>query len=370
MNSKLSRLAITNASNIIINQLYMKTGLDFTRPIHIHPQLSVQCNSRCVMCHCWRKPTDGELPAEIWIRALEELRRLSGNIKVCFAGGEVLLKKDVFDIFRFCHEKRIIWGLTSHGFILGQKNARKLVDLDPFNIHISLDSLDENIYEQIRGVQMLSAVMRNVSGLVDTLARMGSSTVVTIKTMVCKTNLDELDQIALYAERVGTQGITFQPVMEVTREAKDLFVGDQMALDRKIRQLIAMKRDGCPILNSEESLNSWRGYFANGRAKPLGAAPHQQAALASTNGHCEVPLRNLYILADGRVKVCELYAESLGNIRDQSITDILRSGPTLRMKQDLVGCERNCVYCIKRSAKDYLTAASKFFAPARINGRP
>ena len=118
-------------------------------------QLNYRCNSKCKMCNEWRVKAP-ELPAAIWNKALTELKSLSTSIKLSFAGGEIFVKKDLFDILEFCHKEDIIFGITSNGILLNKKTIERLVALNPLNINISIDSTNGKTYEEIRGLIVLT----------------------------------------------------------------------------------------------------------------------------------------------------------------------------------------------------------------------
>jgi len=356
MESAIIKLGSARLKSAITNQIYFKTGVDLTKPIHLHAQLNYKCNSRCVMCDCWGKGLDDykELDAEIWISALGELKAISPNIKASFAGGEILQKKDVWDIFQYCHENNIIFGITTSGILLNVRNTQKLIDLNPFNVHVSLDSLNEDTYENIRGIRRLSTVKKNITYLMKYIHETQKKTSVTLKTMVCKSNLDELDKIVHYAEKHGVQGVTFQTVFDYIDEAYSLFITDMDKLQHMINKLVKMKKDGYPILNSADNMQSWMDYYE--RSKIISP----RIAQKDNNKRCDISLMNVYVLASGEIKLCELYDDHLGSIDTDNIVSVLRSKKTKDKKIELTRCERNCVYCIKRSAKDYINIARRF----------
>jgi len=358
MKQPLLRLAVSHVKNTLANQVYLQTSVDFTQPVHLHAQLNFKCNSRCSMCDSWEKGLQGyeELSAELWIKALDELKYISPDIKVSFAGGEILQKNDVFDIFRHCDEKNIIYGMITNGLLLNEKNIEKILNLHPYNIHISLDSLDTGGYEAIRGVRGLEVLKRNVINLMKRLHATNSKTVVTLKTVVCNVNLGELDEIVRFADKYKIHGVTFQPIVDITEEAKALFVQDFVKLQDMIDKLIRMKKEGFPILNSVDNIRSWVQYF------DLSISLSPRVSQVKNNSRCVVSLKNVYILSSGEIKLCELYDDSLGNIKTDSISSVLISDSAKEKKKVLTHCERNCVYCIKRSLKDYLYMASQFIS--------
>ncbi len=296
------------------------------------------------MCNEWRVK-NFELPATIWNKTLKELKLLSSNLKVSFAGGEALLKRDVFEIFEFCHKEDIIFGLTTNGSLLNNGNVERLMSLNPFNINISLDALDSKTYQEIRGVTYLEQVKTNIDYLMDCKEKKRSKIAINLKSIVCKENLFCLDKIAEYAKELKFVGVTFQPVIETTKECREMMKIDQKQLLQMIDKLIDMKKNGFNIMNSEYNMRRWLNHFSKN------IEDHRKT--------CTVPLRNLYILPDGNVQLCDYIYESIGNINCDNIMQILKKEKTKKLKNDLINCKRSCVYCVQRTIKDYASLALK-----------
>ncbi len=352
MNIKIAKLGISNFRSIIANNVYLKSGLNFTYPVHVYAQVNSQCNSKCKMCKIWREDKS-ELPASIWIKALKDIRPLIGNLKVSFTGGEVLLKKDILEVFEFCNKENIVFGMTTNGILLNKSNVEKFLDMDPFNLNISLDTFDPETYLKIRGVHGLEKVLANIDYLVEYRKKINSKVIINIKTIVCKENLYELDKIAEYAKEKNFAGVTFQPLVKETREletnveSEEMFKVDKKNLLSMTDKLIEMKGRGYDILNSIENMRQWPDYFDG------------KIVIDRTNP-CTVPLRNLYIFPEGGVQLCDYIHTKVGNIAEDSLRAILNSEKTANLKKELIHCKRSCLYCVQRTFKDYLTLVYKF----------
>jgi MoaA/NifB/PqqE/SkfB family radical SAM enzyme len=359
MRSPLLRLSVSYLKNILANQIYFNTGIDLTKPIHLHAQLNYKCNSQCSMCDSWSKGLQDfeELPATKWNETLGELKTLSPNIKVSFAGGEILLKKDIFDIFQYCNDNNILYGIITNGLLLNEKNIKKLLYLKPYNIHVSFDSLNDDGYEKMRGIRGLFTLKKNIIALTQIIHDTNSNAKITLKPTVCDINLGELDDIVRFADKHNVHGVTFQPIVGITEEAKKFFIHDLDKLKNMIGKLSSMRKEGYPILNSVENMESWVEYFN------LLRTSSPSVNKVNNNGHCVIPLNNVYIRSSGEIKLCELYDLSLGNIKTDSISSVLQSGVAKEQKKTLIHCKRNCVYCIKRSLKDYVSITTQFVKP-------
>lgn len=345
---KIMRLGMSNFRNVIANAMYLKFGLDFTYPVNIYAQVNYSCNLRCQMCNEWRinNKLSLELPASVWIKTFKALKTISNNIKINFAGGEIFLKGDIFDILKFCNEENIIFGVLTNGISLNKMTIENLFNLNPFVISISIDSLDNKIYHKIRGTQCLEILKANIEYLMEYKKKTRSDTIINLKSIVCKDNLHELDTIAKYAMEMNFARVTFDPVNKTTPECEELFKVDKKCLLYMIDKLIEMKKEGCNISNSEANIRQWEDYFDEKTTKQ--------------GTSCFVPLNNLYFHANGNVQLCEYIYTSLGNIKNDDIKAILLSEKTRELKKDMVYCKRSCVYCAKRIIRDYFSLGYKF----------
>ena len=195
---------------------------------------------------------------------LKQLKSMVGNYKLSFAGGEILLKKDVFEIFEICNRENISFGVTTNGILLSSDNVNKLLEFNPMNINISLDSLKNDVYQQIRGVPALEHVKSNIQYLMGHKEIGVKNIKVYFKTVVNNFNLNELHEIAQYAMDQKTAGITFDPIkrplklsMKTAEQFEAMTNIDKEQLQKAIRKLIHLKKQGFRILNSENNMNQW-----------------------------------------------------------------------------------------------------------------
>ncbi len=337
-------LAAANLRNLAAEKLYVKTGIDNTRPIQIYSLVNMRCNARCKMCVCWREKDPPELPASAWIAFLKGLKEFSGTYNVSFSGGEPLVKKDMFEILDFCKREHIISGVTTNGLLLKGDNIRKLIDSEVFNINISLDSMEDAVHDDLRGVPgLLSKLRTNMDELVEYRKSTGSKVRIILKPMVCTETLPGLPKIAEYAKDLGLEGVNFQPVFDWSEESKEMSKVDRTLLNEVIERLIEMKKSGYPILNSDASMRQWIEYF--------------DGTLAGHTGPCVVSLRSLSVAQDGTIRLCGFVDANIGNITDGHIRDIWYLPETRKIRRALIGCQKACLATcvVKRGVKDYIS---------------
>lgn len=337
MNFNIVRLAKSNILNLFACWLYKKFNIDFTYPINLYIEITHKCNSRCKMCGIWKSKKITELPSSQWIKIIKEIKNINRDIKVNFAGGEALLKNDFFEILNFCKKEKIIFGLTTNGKLLKKENIKKFLSFNPFNLNISLDSLNDKTYYEIRGVPYLNEIKSNIYNLLQYKKEIKSDTIINLKTIVCSKNLKELKKIAIFARENQFAGITFQPVVKTVNNIDDLFNIDKSALKDEIENLLELKKNGYKINNSKKNLSQWINYFENKLRNP----------------YCFVPITNYYFSPGGDVRFCDYDQHILGNIKYNSFLSMINSKRNKKIKKELIYCSKSCVYCVQRDLSDY-----------------
>ena len=285
-----------------------------------------------------------ELPASVWITTLKQLKSSLKYFHVGFAGGEILLKDDVFEIFEFCHDAKLPFTITTNGKLLTTNNIERLLKLNPLNINISIDSLDSEVYHQIRGVSFIECVKSNIEYLMTYIKENSLSTKVFFKTVVNNLNLEELPSIAIYAKEMNVAGITFDPI----RRRRDIFIEKKIdsfeklaninliTLQESVEKLVALKKEGIRILNSEKRMRQWF------------KTPNFENRV-----FCSAPLRDIYINNEGYVRLCDYSNSYIGNIADNDISLVIKNDLARAEKERLTECQNPCDYCIHRNLFDY-----------------
>jgi MoaA/NifB/PqqE/SkfB family radical SAM enzyme len=129
------------------------------RPILLIFDVTRRCNQRCRMCNIWRERSEDMSLEEIRIKA--EMLRDRGMGYVFLQGGEPTLRPDlveIVDVFSACGIKPTVItnGILLQGTLPEQLAARRC------NVAVSLDSMNPDIFKQIRGVDAFAKVTENI----------------------------------------------------------------------------------------------------------------------------------------------------------------------------------------------------------------
>lgn len=343
MGPEIVRASYGNFRNIVAEKIYTTTSLDLTRPTQVYAIINRRCISRCRMCDSWQEVDPVELDAAIWIKFLSSMKKFNRYFTVNFTGGEPLYKKDFLQVLEFCSDNRIMVGFTTNGKLLTKPVSERLMQMQLFNIHLSLDSLRPEIHDKARGVPgMLRSALEHLDILLEQKAIHKSATSIFIKTNVFNENLDDLEGLVEFCQQKHLQGILFQPILRWTEGAREMFQVDQATLDRTIQRMIQMKKQGFPILDSEAQILAWKDHFND--------------VVTPRTMRCHTVLRGLTVDHDGDMSLCGLVPSSIGNIQTDDIRQAWFSPKARETRKRLLNCSGVCTTSsmVSRSLGEYL----------------
>lgn len=162
--------------------------------LSIQMNLLNKCTSKCKSCRKYTWPDDA-LDLETVKRTLTVLKKEFGLQSVVFSGGDPILYKDFLHVIDFCNEidlkYSLITTLISNNMQLLEKIAKTA-----YRIHVSVDSLDEEKYHKIRGVNALNIVKHNIEFVQSFREEMIP---IRISMTVSNMNYDEVYQMYMFA---------------------------------------------------------------------------------------------------------------------------------------------------------------------------
>lgn len=338
----LAQLAIKHVRNDFMEELYLRTGMDNTKPVVVYGVINERCNYKCRYCEYWRLAQyEDEMTIEQWQKALLSLKDFIGSFHIEFSGGEPFLKKGFVDLLEFCHENGIKWGVTTNGSCLTEDVIKRVVAAKPFNINMSMDGHIAEIHNYARGVKgSLEKITKNLQNLIQEKKEQGESFPIIIKPTVHAKNLHIIKEIPQWVQEMGATAVNFQPVDRWSPETHDeLWIEEDRfdELQTVVDDLLQQKRKGVPILNSELTLSMWPAHF------------REESAPASV-GACRVGLRNYFIRTNGDVEVCWFFPP-IGNVKTQSAEEIWGSEEAQQRRRETTSCDRLCLFtCLSQKS--------------------
>jgi MoaA/NifB/PqqE/SkfB family radical SAM enzyme len=125
-------------------------GLLPSGPFMAELDVTYRCNCRCTMCQRWQDArTEGLTPAD-YERLAGEFSEL-GVFQVSIAGGEPLLREDIFEIIGHFAGRGMSVNLCTNGMLL-EKYRREIAASGATCVTVSLDGATAGCHDAIRGL--------------------------------------------------------------------------------------------------------------------------------------------------------------------------------------------------------------------------
>lgn len=322
----------------------LKTGKITALPIAILMPHSA-CNCRCVMCDIWKDNKNLKQLTEEDIKSLLASFRKLGTKQVVMSGGEALLNANFFTFCRILRKEGISVTLLSTGLSL-KKNAEQVIE-HVRDVIVSLDG-DEPMHDAIRNIPNAFAKLREGVAHIKSL-KPGYR--ITCRTVIHQINFRVWDKIIDSAKAIGIDQVSFLPAdvssqafnRETTWDANRQ--GEVMIFKNDLPELKNM------ILHLESKYKNEfeQRYIAESPEKLMKIYTYY-SALHGLNDfpfkRCNAPWVSTVIEADGTVRPC-FFHNSIGNIREQSLADILNSRSAMQFRKNIdMDKDSTCARCV------------------------
>lgn len=301
-----------------------KTPFFVSKPSMVHLLGYAPCNGRCIFCP-WgfdekghsSGPNDYSLNRHI-PDILHQIAELSGSGTVVsfVPTGEPLLIPELLDWVSLAGELGLDFRFTTNGYLLDGEMARRIVASNPFNVGISLESIDPAINETIRPHKNGTAkTMKAIDLLLSEKAEHHSRITVNIKCTLTRVNLPYIaDVVRKYGKERGVL-ITPQPfevLSGMPREVVEkLFIRDLSQFEKLLEELMEMKDGGCHLNMERSSIADFvRLYRDNPDA---GYAITDKKVLGDGRKRCTIGNSTIFISHDGELHLC-LLQPPIGNV--------------------------------------------------------
>jgi radical SAM protein with 4Fe4S-binding SPASM domain len=263
-------------------------------PLSAQVDLTYRCNERCV--HCYLDHDDhGEMTASEIKKLFDELAT-AGVLFLTLSGGEILLRKDFFEILEYARALSFCVKLKTNAILIREAEAERLRSLDVDSIQVSIYSHRPEVHDAITKVQ--GSLKRSLDAI-RFLKAQGLKVIVA--DVLMQQNTHDYPHVRALAIELGaefTLDPTITPKMDGNRAILSLNA-DGSTLQRVFR-------DQALVGNVEE----FCAPPASARADDLDAVP------------CSAGHTACYISPYGDVYPCVQFPLPSGNIRLQRFIDI------------------------------------------------
>ncbi len=289
-------------------------------PLTVSWNLTQRCNLACV--HCYIDATtsrvEGELSAAEARGVLAQLSRVNPSAVLILTGGEPLLRPDIYDLIAEASAIGFWTVLGSHGGLLDDKVATRLVAAKLKGVGVSLDSLDPAAHNRFRGIA--KAWEKTVAAL-GVMQSKGMSFL--IEMTVTQENRHELSAMADFAIEKGAAALN---VFFLVRTGRGANLNDITATEYEetLCELAALqkKHAGRLLLNAKCAPHYRRVLWELDHDSPF--------VRTFSGGGCPAGTYYCRIGPQGDVTPCPYMTLSVGNVRQTPFETLWRDSPILR----------------------------------------
>lgn len=309
--------------------------------------ITERCFFRCKTCYAWKKkacyqePTFGE-----WKSFLGSLKEISNaQLEVHLSGGEPLLHEWAPDLIKYGVAQGFNMTMATNAFLIDKEMAKKIKDSGLSTIIISLNSLDEQTHDFLKGIK---GSHRKTLDAIAYLTQQAGNPEICICAIISQQTLPGLVKLV---EWVGRQdkisAISFQAVTQPfhtptekkwyqNKEYSQLWPSDAQKTFLIMEELIRLKEAGAKIGNSVAQIRRYQSYFMNPDSL--------------FKNRCNVGDSSLTTHPNGDMSLCRF--GSIGNIKKDNIQELWSSEKLSRVRKRMRSCRLNCEHMINGSYKD------------------
>jgi radical SAM protein with 4Fe4S-binding SPASM domain len=280
-----------------MNQKALNLGL----PLSVHLDITYRCNERCI--HCYLDHDDhGEMTTSEIFNILEQLSD-AGVFFLSLSGGEVLLRRDFFEIVERARKLLFNVKVKTNGVMIREKQAARLRHLGVEQVQISVYSHRAEVHDAIT---KLPGSLRRTIRAIRFLKAQGLK--VSIANVLMAGNFSDQPGVMALADELGV-AYTLDPT-----------ITPKMDGDRSILALRIPASDLKQVLHNEKLV---------GNVEEFCAPPPPPGEDIMDGFPCSAGHTACYISPYGDVFPCVQFPLPSGNLRRQKFLDIWRHSPQL-----------------------------------------
>jgi radical SAM protein with 4Fe4S-binding SPASM domain len=232
---------------------------------------------------------------------------------ILYFQGEPFLHQGLFEMIRKARQKRVHTMTSTNGHFLDPETAKKVVESGLDRIIISMDGLDQSVYEKYRIDGDLGKVKEGIEALVGWRKTLRSKTpVIIVQFLVFRHNQHQIEDMMRWSKNAGADGVEIKTAM------------------------IQDFENGNPFMPDEQ----YSRYRKNSNGKFVIAS--------SLKNHCWQCWSKAVITWDGKVLPCCFDADGdfvMGNILQQPFIHIWKGIPYMTFRKRLLRNRKEIPMC-------------------------
>lgn len=315
-------------------------------PLDAMVELTYKCNLACR--HCYIKELlnqpDGEavLSTDRVKGLVDELKAL-GTFSICLTGGEVLLRRDLFEIISHITSQGFVFTVLTNGLLIKRREGQ-IRDVCGGNklcrrFRVSLYGTTAEVHDSVTG--RAGSFVQSTAGI-ETLVSIGIPT--TIGFVITQSMAHQIPELDRFASRLGAEwGVIKDIIPTIKGDAR--FLAERLDL-RNERAVLTINKDRITR-------------FASGASIPEGEES------------CGIAKSTVKIDPFGRVFPCSAYYEPAGNLNEAPLDQIWRESPVMQKCRRLFDVNTysacgDCAVkkvCVDRCIGHFASETGEMFTP-------
>ena len=122
-------------------------ALKLNIPLSVQLDLTYRCNERCI--HCYLDHDDHGEMTTAEIKDLLDQMADAGVFYLTISGGEILMRRDFFEILEHARERTFCVKLKTNGVLIREKEAERLREFGVESVQISIYSHRPEVHDAI-----------------------------------------------------------------------------------------------------------------------------------------------------------------------------------------------------------------------------
>ena len=312
--------------------------------------ITYACNLKCKHCYANAgKALKDELTTEEAKQVIDKLDHASVPI-IAFSGGEPLVRKDIFELTKYAHDKGIYVAVATNGTLITKNKARKMKEAGIQFTQISLDGASAKTHDSFRGID--GVYEKTIQGIKNCV---NEGFFVDIAATATKYNYKEAPKIMDLCEELGVNWLmayNFVPTGrgkfisendlspdEREQVLKDLW--EKLKNGGKVSVLSTAPQFARVALQAEIDLDKKivPTHFANP------SLSGKLVGLAEFIGGCGCGRFYCAIRPNGNIEPCVFFPLTVGNIKEDDFEDLWINNSVLKDLRNKDILKGNCGKC-------------------------
>ncbi|MGB9597889.1 MAG: SynChlorMet cassette radical SAM/SPASM protein ScmF [Candidatus Poribacteria bacterium] len=200
----------------------------------IYFYLTEGCNLACR--HCWIAPkyqtaehSYPSLDLDVFRYILRQAKAMHVSV-VKLTGGEPLLHPQIYDLLNIIRTEGFSLTIETNGILVTQDMAEMLATFKGLFISVSLDGVDAETYEWVRGVK---GSFENALNGIRNLVKYGIHPQIIMTIMKC--NKDQMEPMVKLAEALDAESVKFNLLQPTARGEKMHEQGEALDIEELVR---------------------------------------------------------------------------------------------------------------------------------------